>query len=145
MRWQWPFSKLGGSRRMISPFRTLEETGPKTTRKSRGHHAQRRPIPRVTSDMSLADALVETSRKGFGMTTSRWRGYRRLYRRGSPTLLDAGKIFTLPESQTSCRQNLSTFLPAPSSRSREYHAEVSGLCSYCHRFRSQTIRHSENA
>ena len=26
-------------------------------------------IPRVTSDMSLADALVEMSRKGFGMTT----------------------------------------------------------------------------
>ena len=26
-------------------------------------------IPRVTSEMSLADALVEMSRKGFGMTT----------------------------------------------------------------------------
>ena len=64
--------------------------------------------------MSLADALVEMSRKGFGMTTIVEESIIGVFTDG---ICDAAwmqvRIFTLPESQTSCRQNLSTFLPAP--------------------------------
>ena len=105
-------------------------------------------IPRVTAHTSLADALVEMSRKGFGMTTVvEAEEIIGVFTDGDlRRCLDAGKRSSRDQSRRCHVGKLQThYRQRPSSRSREYHAEVSGLCSYCHRFRSQTIRHSENA